>query len=245
MVDKILQYGELAKYYDVMYSWKDYRRESEVVRQLVRRYKRSRGRALLDVGCGTGKHLEALAGNFDCVGVDSSRDMLGLARQNVAGVEFVLGDMETFDLGREFDVVLCLFSAVGHVKTYPRLARTLHNFARHLRPGGVAIIEPWFTRATFKDGHVHVLTQGTDDFKVVRVSYATVERGRSVLDMRIVVAEGGKGMKTYRDRMVMGLFEVDKFLDLMRKAGMEARYLKRSLAPGRGLYLGVRRTEAP
>ena len=202
MVDKILQYGKLAKYYDVMYSWKDYHRESEVVRQLIGRYKQSRGRALLDVGCGTGKHLEALAGNFDCVGVDSSGDMLGLAMQNVAGVEFVRGDMETFDLGREFDVVLCLFSAVGHVETCPRLAKTLHNFARHLRPGGVAIIEPWLTRSTFEDDHIHVLTQGTDDLEVVRVSHATMERGRSVLDMRIVVAERGKGMKTYRDRMV-------------------------------------------
>ncbi|MDG6987739.1 MAG: hypothetical protein JRN21_00230 [Nitrososphaerota archaeon] len=63
--------------------------------------------------------------------------------------------------------------------------------------------------------------------------------------MRIVVAEGGKGMKAYRDRMVMGLFEVDKFLDLMGRAGMEARYLKRSLAPGRGLYVGVRYPGAP
>jgi hypothetical protein len=37
----------------------------------------------------------------------------------------------------------------------------------------------------------------------------------------------------------MGLFERDEFLTLMRKAGLKARYLKRSLAPGRGLYIGT------
>ena len=239
----ILQYGELAKYYDLLYSWKDYDRESRIVAGLIRRYRASQGNSLLDVGCGTGKHIQRLAARFDCVGLDASEEMLAQAKRNAKGVEFVRGDMVDFDLGRKFDVVLCLFSSIGYVRTYPRLARTLRNFERHLKDGGVVIIEPWLTRSTMKDGYVHVLVQGDDDLKVVRVDITRIRGDLSVLDERIVVAEHAKGIATYKDRMVMGLFEKDEFLKLMRQAGLRATYLKKSLAPGRGLYVGTKPSE--
>jgi len=239
----ILQYGELAKYYDLQYEWKDYDKETRVLLQLIKRYKKSSGNSLLDVGCGTGKHVERLAKEFECVGMDVSESMLERARANVKGVEFVQGDMTDFDLGRRFDVVVCLFSSIGYVRTYPKLARTLRNFAKHLRHGGVVIIEPWLTKSTYRAGHIHVLaTHESDDLRIVRVDYSRVRGNVSVLDERIVVVEKGKGITTYRDRMVMGLFEKDLFLRLMKRAGLEARYLKQSLAPGRGLYIGVKKT---
>jgi len=240
VAEGVLQYGELAKYYDLLYSRKDYDRESRILTGLIKRYKASPGNSLLDVGCGTGKHIQQLAARFDCVGLDSSEEMLEQAKRNAKGIEFVRGDMVDFDLGRKFDVVLCLFSAIGYVRTYPRLARTLRNFARHLRDGGVVIIEPWLTKSTVKDGYIHVLVQGDDKLKVVRVDITRIRRNVSVLDERIVVAERAKGMATYKDRMVMGLFEPGEFLRLMREAGLKAKFLKRSLAPGRGLYVGVK-----
>lgn len=243
MARRVLQYGELAKYYDVFYAWKDYAKESRVLVRLIERYKNSPGNSLLDVGCGTGQHIKHLRKKFDCVGVDASDAMLEQARRNVKGVEFTRGDMEDFDLGRGFDVVLCLFSAVGYVRTYTRLARTLRNFAKHLRPGGVVIIEPWFAKSAWNAGHVHVLAQGSDDLKVVRVDYASIIGGLSVLDERIIVAEKGKGISSYRDRMVMGLFEKEEFLRLMGDAGLRAKYLKTSLTPGRGLYIGTKQAK--
>lgn len=244
MAKGILQYGELAKYYDFLYEWKDYAKESRVLLQLIERYKRSPGNSLLDVGCGTGKHIKHLAGRFDCVGLDASEAMLEQARRNVKEVKFVRGDMEDFDLGRKFDVILCLFSAIGYVQTHLRLARTLRNFAKHLRPGGVVIIEPWFTKSSWTDGRVHVLTStGADDLKVVRVDHSGIKGSLSVLDEITLVAERGKGLSVYKDNQLIGLFERDEFLKLMGRAGLEAKFLKRSLAPGRGLYIGMKETK--
>ena len=42
-------YGELAEYYDLIYSFKDYKKESVRIKALVSKYKRSEGRELLDV----------------------------------------------------------------------------------------------------------------------------------------------------------------------------------------------------
>jgi len=235
------QYGELAKYYDLLYEWKDYAKEARTIEQLIERYKVTTGKALLDVGCGTGKHLQYLSRRFECVGMDVNEPMLDQARRNVQGVRFIRGDMVDFSLGRKFDVIVCLFSSIGFVRTYRKLARTLRNFADHLQLGGVVIIEPWFTKSTARSGYIHVLSQGDDRLRIVRVDFTRVKRGLTVIDEGIMVAKKDVGITAYKDHMVMGLFEQGEFLRLMRKAGFEARYLKRSLAPGRGLYVGIKR----
>jgi ubiquinone/menaquinone biosynthesis C-methylase UbiE len=172
---------------------KELGKEASIIQELVARYKTSPGNSLLDVGCGTGRHLQHLTGKFDCVGMDVSKKMLEQARRNVKDVELVQGDMVDFDLGREFDVVLCLFSSIGYVRTYPRLGRTLKNLARHLRPGGVTVIEPWFTKSTARAGYIHVLAQGTDDLKIVRVDYTGIKGHMTVVEETIVSAERNKG----------------------------------------------------
>jgi SAM-dependent methyltransferase len=49
------------------------------------------GRLVVDVGCGTGANIAALAGEYDVLGVDDSAEGIELARQRFAGVEFVRG----------------------------------------------------------------------------------------------------------------------------------------------------------
>jgi len=67
-------YGELAKYYDLIYSFKNYKKEAVRIEALVSKYKESEGNELLDVACGTGHHLKHSKDAFSCTGVDISRD---------------------------------------------------------------------------------------------------------------------------------------------------------------------------
>jgi len=167
--------------------------------------------------------------------------MLEQARRNSKGVEFLQGDMENFDLGRCFDVILCLFSAIGYVTTYSRLGNTLRNFAKHLNAAGVVIVEPWFTKASWNAGVVHVASSlASSDLKIVRVDYSGIRGNLSVLDEMTVVARKGEGISYFREKQLMGLFEHKEFLRLMSKAGLRGSYLKTSLAPGRGLFVGTR-----
>ncbi|MFX1344099.1 MAG: methyltransferase domain-containing protein, partial [Promethearchaeota archaeon] len=72
-------YKELAKYYDLIYSWKDYRKETNKIEKLIKKYKKSDGNKLLDVACGTGKHVEYLKENFSCTGIDLNVEMINIA----------------------------------------------------------------------------------------------------------------------------------------------------------------------
>ena len=77
--------------------------------------------------------------------------------------------MRDFDLGRTFDVVVCLFSSIGYVKTIEAMLQTIQTFARHTAPGGVVIVEPWFAPGVLTPGHTSAITAKTTDFTVARV----------------------------------------------------------------------------
>ncbi len=54
---------------------------------------------IVDVGCGTGGNVAALAGDYRCIGIDPSADAIRLARHRFASVEFVRG-LAPLALGR-------------------------------------------------------------------------------------------------------------------------------------------------
>ncbi len=136
-------YRDLAVYYDRIYSKKPYRAQTAVLVRLARRFGRSGGRRWLDVACGTGRHLEYLRREFEVTGVDLSGTMLRLARRRLPGVRLVRADMRSFALGERFDVVSCLFSAIGYLRNEREIRQAFRAFASHLLPGGVLLIEPW------------------------------------------------------------------------------------------------------
>lgn len=117
---------------------------------MVRHLGRSEKTSWLDVACGTGRHLEFLRQKYSVMGVDGSREMLQIARRRLPGIRLVLGDMRSFRVHRRFDVVSCLFSAIGHLPSDRDVRATFANFERHLNPGGIAIVEPWIEPSAFR-----------------------------------------------------------------------------------------------
>ena len=52
-----LLFTKLAKYYDFIYGFKNYEEEAQEIKSLIEKLKTSKGNSLLDVACGTGKHI--------------------------------------------------------------------------------------------------------------------------------------------------------------------------------------------
>jgi ubiquinone/menaquinone biosynthesis C-methylase UbiE len=233
-------FKSLAKHYDLLYSWKDYKKEAETIRELIRIHKKSPGIDLLEVACGTGKHAELLQDDFSIVATDLNEDMLRIARRRCKRVSFVRADMVDLDLGRQFDVVLCLFSSIGYVRTRARLRKTLLNFARHLKVGGFAIIEPWWTKANYQAGAITMTTVGNDDVKIARQSVSKIRGNVSIMDMHYLIGERNKAVTHHVDRHELGLFERSDMLAFMREAGLRARFQEQGLMQGRGLYIAVK-----
>ena len=234
-------HGKLAKYYDKIYSYRDYLDEAVRLQNLIIKYSESGGNSLLDVACGTGLHLKYLKDDFSCVGVDASIPMLKIARKNANGVTFKEADMKSLKLGKQFDVVTCLFCSIGYVKTETNLERTIKNFSTHLKKGGLALIEPSHPDAFYIKGEPRLSTYDGKDTKIARVNVTKMRKATAVLNMHIIIADRGKEANYVVDKHELGLFGINKTLRIMKDAGLKTKYLKTGLMPGRELFIGIKK----
>jgi ubiquinone/menaquinone biosynthesis C-methylase UbiE len=234
-------YKRLAKYYDLIYSWKNYKREAEIIIRLIKQYKKIPGKDLLEMGCGTGKHSAYLKDSFSILAMDASKEMLASARKNIKGVSFKHGDMVNFELDKIFDVITCLFSSIGYVKTYERLTKTIENFSRHLKTGGVVIIEPWLTKSTYISGLTSMHTYSDNNIKIALLSVSKKQRNISIIDMNYLIAEKNKSVNHFIEHHELAMFEIDKMLKIMERCGLKSKFIKNGLMEERGLCLGVKR----
>jgi ubiquinone/menaquinone biosynthesis C-methylase UbiE len=233
-------YKQFAKYYDIIYQWKDYKSESLTLRKLIKKHKSSEGREMLDVACGTGNHIQYLKKYFNITGVDLDKDMLAIARKKLPDIKFIRGDMRSFRLNKLFDVIVCLFSAIGHLKTYSNLEKTIKNFSRHLKPGGVMVVEPFVDPKAFIDNHLSADFVKKYDLKLARMVVSKRNKSLGIFDFHFLVGENRR-IKYFVDRQYLGMFEKKKVLKMMKDAELKSEYLKNGLMKNRGLYIGVKK----
>lgn len=88
----------------------------------------------LDAACGTGRHAERLHGlGHEVIGVDSSAEMLSVARQKLPEADLRVGELGRLPVDdASVDTVVCAL-ALTHV---PDLPTAFREFERVLRPGG-------------------------------------------------------------------------------------------------------------
>lgn len=228
-----------ADVYDLIYQWLPYAEQADRIAELVRE-RRPGARSLLEVGCGTGRYLVELRRHFSVIeGLDVEPAMLDLARRRLPDVPLHLGDMRTFDLGRTFEVVACLFSSIGYMTTRDDLVAAIDTMRRHLVAGGVMVIDPWYTPEAWIDGHVGASLQQGDDVVVARLSHGGVDGNLSVMDAHHLVGRQGIGVEHYVERHVMGLFTDEQYMEVFAELALDAERLDDLDWMGRNRYVAV------
>jgi trans-aconitate methyltransferase len=96
------------------------------------------GEQILDLGCGTGQlTAEIAATGAGTLGIDSSPEMIGQARQNYPKLKFQLADACTFVSPEQFDAVFS--NAALH--WIPDARTVVRTIFRVLKPGGRFVAE--------------------------------------------------------------------------------------------------------
>ena len=122
-----------AQLYDLQIDWEArLAREMELLLHIINKY---RVNSILDIGCGTGHHLQALSGYVDkLVGLDPLKDTIEYAQNKVVTAKNVTLKVAGFeDLGHmdlpEFDLVMSL----GNTLTLPGTRRKVKQALKHCR----------------------------------------------------------------------------------------------------------------
>lgn len=233
-------YARSAAYYDAIQSarGKNYEREAQMIHELIESRRRSDDHQLLDVGCGTGRHIEQLSRWYTCEGLDVDRAMLAVAQARLPGTTLHCQDMIGFNLDHHFDAVVCLFGTIGYVPNVRLLEQTLETFYRHLKPGGVALVEPWVRPGDWKDGLVDARFADEPDLKVARMSVSRRDGNASILHYNYMVA-ARDGVRTFNEPHRLMLFTDEEYRRAFARARFTVEYDAEGLT-GRGLYIGTR-----
>jgi SAM-dependent methyltransferase len=228
-----------ARVYDLLYSFKDYEAEALDLTTLVR--ERNPGAAsLLDVACGTGKHLELLRATFpDVAGVDLDDGLLAVAHERLPDVPLTRGDMRAFDLGRTFDAVTCLFSSVGYLRDDEELAAAIGRMAAHLSPGGVLVVDGWIRPDAWWPGtNVQGLAETGDGVAAARVARTWRDGDRTILDMRYLIATAEDGFEQQQEVHELTLFSDEAYRAAFDAASLTPDVIA-SPMPDRDRYIAV------
>lgn len=133
-------YSEFANIYDRLMNDADYKKRSEYVLSLFERFGK-KPTLLLDLACGTGTFSSLFAGKgIEVIGVDSSEEMLSVAKEN-NDILFLCQKAEELDLFGTVDGAVCLMDSVNHITDEENLKKAFGKVSLFLEKGCLFIFD--------------------------------------------------------------------------------------------------------
>lgn len=171
---------------------------------------------VLDLACGSGRHLDRLrASGLRAVGLDLSPELLREARRrpDVSGA-LVRGDMRALPFGDEaFDGLVSFFTSFGYFHT-PEEDRAVVSEMRRVLRGGAAFLIDYLNARRVRERLEPETVSETEEGLVRQIRWL---EGDQVVKRIEIVEEGGT--EVYHERV--RLYEPGELTELLAKRGLD------------------------
>lgn len=201
-----------------------------VVERVVRIVGTGEPRTILDLGCGTGRHLAALRTELGAsvVGVDLQEQMVDYGRRS-HDVDLRVGDLRQVRLGRRFDLLICLGNSLAYLRTDADLMAAAATFASHAHPMSMLVISTLVTPIVKRTaGSVRIACEDVAATVEIETTWEPV-RHVQVTRRRWVHDDGGVDV----DELKRRIYPADVLKDVLAQAGFhEVRQVPEDGAEG-------------
>ena len=231
------EYDDWAGYYDVIHAGLPGEALYYVASAL------EHGGRVLELGVGTGRIALPLAmSGGRVVGVDLSREMLGVCAEKAAAVgplsgwlALVQGDMRSLAFGGVFEVVLMAYRTFMHLLTREEQLACLRGIYEVLGPGGLFIMNQWAP----SEAEVVKISEAEDGLRAcgrfrlggeVLAHWCETRfdfERRWMRERHVLEVEGEEGVVLHREelRMLRAWLTVEEQAGLIVAAGFEVEAL--------------------
>ena len=192
------------------------------------------GATILDLGCGTGRHLLPLARRgYQVVGFDNSRKMLAQLKRKLSGknkaVRLVCGDLgETRKLPAAQGAI-CFWNAFNEIALTKSQARRIFKSVYHaLEPGGFLLIEtPNPAVMDLRAGQFHhrVRSGGNLYDECFRVENYDRRHGVLTASETITVSRGQKSGRRFQAIIKQRIWTASQLRELAQSVGFKRQQL--------------------
>ncbi|MBP2675584.1 MAG: class SAM-dependent methyltransferase [Deltaproteobacteria bacterium] len=187
------------------------------------------GAAVVDLGCGRGRHAIPLSRRgYRVTGVDISEKMLRLARERanreLVSVEWVQEDMREFLRPDAFDACLSLFTSFGYFDDEQN-EKVLRNVGRNLKVGGSLLLDLRNAQKGLAGEEDHEMTMTVPAGRLrlcVRFDRST---GRAHAEHELTRPDGIR----ISSRFDVRIYSEGELAAMIARAGMRIRFVHGSL----------------
>lgn len=209
-------YKDLAKLYDLLYSYRDYDTEAELLVRNVSTIDRPK---LLDVACGTGAHLEAVRRrlpNAELTGIDLNQDMLDVAVEKGLNARLIRADMRNFDLREKFNLVYCLSSSIQYNLSRKDFEKTIFLMRKHA-VGGKVIFDLAYCSERWKEGYTNITANSNERYEVAELYTSHSKDDFSYWNSLYLIKDKEMGkIDMHVDKHTIKLWSISEVEDILR-----------------------------
>lgn len=216
-------YNKESKSYDA-FNEESSRLTNQLVEKILEKHK---VKSVLDLTCGTGSQVFWFTKRgYKVIGVDINAKMLKIARSKAQkeklDVKFLKGDMRTTTVG-EFDAVLTIFNAVGHL-TKSDFEQAMQNIYRNLNNGGLYVFDIFNLNHLQHNNNITNLTidwqKTIDDTKIREIQYSTIDKDGILASFTISYEQRGYNKpKISRSRQTLQVYTAEQLKEMLQKNG--------------------------
>jgi SAM-dependent methyltransferase len=191
------QFKNYSKYYDTIYSDKDYKSETEFILNVLRKYSQTKGKNLLSLGCGTCTYELLMAKKgYRITGIDKSTQMLDSASKKIKAekldskIKIFKKDVRRFSFNEKFNNAMAMFNIIGYQTNNSDLEKTFRNVNANLKKGGLFVFDCWYMPAVLKDRPTdRVRSIKIGDRKIIRLTKSRLDLVKNIIEINFDVID--------------------------------------------------------
>ena len=183
---------------------------------------------VVDLGCGTGTLTELLyQKGYDCIGVDNSEEMLGIAMEKKAesGSEilYLHQDMRELDLYSTVGTVISVCDSVNYILEEEELLQVFRLVNNYLYPGGIFIFD-FNTDYKYREviGNT-TIAENREDCSFIWDNYYYEDEKINEYDLSLFIeTDKDSGLyRKYEETHYQRAYTLEEMKELIRKSGLE------------------------
>jgi SAM-dependent methyltransferase len=181
-----MNFNLYSKYYDLLYSDKNYKSESLYVLDLIEKYKSSTINSVIELGSGTGNHVQYYASSFKRVhGLERSAEMVNISMsKSILNFTPLVRDISNFDLSIKFDAAISLFHVISYLNSNEEILSCFKSVFNSLNDNGLFIFDVWYTPAVFTlKPETRVKRWDTKELTVTRFAESLSNNSNNVVEV--------------------------------------------------------------
>lgn len=191
-------FQQYSKYYDLLYKDKNYKEESQYVIKKIKQFA-PEATQILELGSGSGSHAHYFCkAGYGVTGIERSPEMVAIAKvKNIDGFNPILGDISSFELSQQFDVVVSLFHVISYLTENSSLIDCFQTVHQQLKLDGVFMFDVWYTPAVYhQKPETRIKRLENDTIEIIRLAESKMKSDENVVAVNFEVIIKDKATQT-------------------------------------------------